>query len=294
MSRSQSAFSPGHITAFFEICDQHDNPMKKGSRGVGITLTLGATSNVRIEESDRVEISVEINGEPESAPVSVDAIDYIIENKKIKIEVSTRLDLPYGQGFAMSAAGALSASLATCKLLGLPPSKAVEAAHIAEIKNGTGLGDVAGIYAGGIELRDRPGIPPYGEVERIDISADLVLAVVGPVIVTRDVLTNKTHRDTISESGRRCIEAFSEDPTIDHLFALGMEFTEETMLASEEVLMAMTAAEQYGMTSMAMLGNSIFCTGDSEKLVEVLHSLGEVFVCQVEKQGPRIISSDHS
>ncbi|MDL2261761.1 hypothetical protein LJC08_06000, partial [Methanimicrococcus sp. OttesenSCG-928-J09] len=41
----RTAFSPGHITGFFQICG-HTNPHQKGSVGAGLVLNKGIHSTV--------------------------------------------------------------------------------------------------------------------------------------------------------------------------------------------------------------------------------------------------------
>lgn len=294
MIKTRSAFCPGHVTAFFEICDQSDDPLKRGSRGAGLNLTLGARSAVTLDEPFDRSITIRIDGVESQATTTKDSIAFLLGDRNARVEVDTALDLPVGQGFAMSAAGALSASLALCSLLDIPRQRAFEAAHIAEVKNRTGLGDIAGIYAGGAEMRIEPGMPPHGIVERMEASFPVVLAIVGAPIRTKDVLTDPAKRKKISEAGRKCVAEFAEHRTLEHMFALGMEFIEESELFSKEVLDAMVVADEHGMATMAMLGNSLFCIGDTDELMEGLKRFGHVFRCEIDQMGPRILESAHS
>ena len=102
-----------------------------------------------------------------SAPVTRLALKYLIGNNSLGITVKTRLDLPMGQGFGMSAAGSLSACHAVAKICGLSESDALRASHFAEVRLGTGLGDVISSFFGGFEIRKTPGIPPWGMIEHI-------------------------------------------------------------------------------------------------------------------------------
>lgn len=290
MSTRKAAFCPGHITAFFEICDDVEEPLGKGSRGAGLCISLGARSTVSVEESSWQEIRIRIDGHDSEAPVTRDALSYLLGERSLRVEVDTALELPPQQGFAMSAAGALSAALALCEAVGIDFRKAYEAAHIAEVKNGTGLGDVPGIYAGAMELRIKPGLPPFGQVDRIETGAELVLSVLGNPISTPGILANAEKRRVISAAGRRCVDEFSEHRTLEHLFALGMEFVEDIGLISPEVLKGIMAAEECGISSMVMLGNSIFCTGDTRELMNALKPLGHTFKCEIDHKGPRILS----
>jgi len=294
MSETRSAFCPGHVTAFFEICDQRVNPLERGSRGAGLNLTLGARSSVYVKKSADQSIKVRIDGIESRARTTRDAISFLIGSKPLRVEVNTALDLPVEQGFAMSAAGSLSASFALCTLLNIPVRMAFEAVHIAEVKNKTGLGDVAGIFAGAAEIRLEPGFPPCGVVERIEASSPIVLAVVGKPIKTKDVLTDPLKRKKISDSGKKCILEFAEHRTLEHMFALGMEFLEDSELFSKEVLNAMVVADQHGMATMAMLGNSLFGIGDTPEMAKALSPLGQVFICEIDQKGPMLLETVHS
>ena len=294
MSETRSAFCPGHVTAFFEICDEADDPLKKGSRGAGLSLSLGARSAVCVKGSPDQSIRVRIDGVESHSCTTQDAILCLIGDRRIRVEADIALDLPVEQGFAMSAAGSLSTSYALCSILGIPFQKAYEAVHIAEVKNRTGLGDIAGIYAGAAEIRLEPGLPPAGKVERIEASSPMVLAVVGKPIKTKDVLTDPVRRRKISDAGRKCVCEFAEHRTLEHMFALGMEFLEESELFTKEVLDAMVVADEHGMATMAMLGNSLFCIGDTPDIVEALKPLGQVFVCEIDQKGPRLLDEPHS
>src|SRR5512137_742081 len=66
------AFCPGHITGFFQIME-HKDPLRSGSRGAGLCVSLGATSTVMMEEGNG-EVIVTINGKEEKAPVTVAAV----------------------------------------------------------------------------------------------------------------------------------------------------------------------------------------------------------------------------
>lgn len=46
-----AAFAPGHISGFFEPIYQNQNADRSGSRGAGINISLGATSQVTVKSS---------------------------------------------------------------------------------------------------------------------------------------------------------------------------------------------------------------------------------------------------
>ncbi|MBN1676972.1 MAG: GHMP kinase [Candidatus Thermoplasmatota archaeon] len=286
----REAFCPGHVTGFFEIRRSEDL-LSMGSRGAGLCLSLGATSRVEIEESDIQQTRVRIAGSSSRGDVTREALRILIQAAPLRIDVLTKLDLPMTQGFGMSAAGALSACLAVADLLGMPRQKAFEAAHIAEIRRGSGLGDVSAIHCGGITIRKKAGLPPRGEVLRINGAPEVVLAVVGKGLRTRAILNDPVRARAINASGSEKVEELIEEPSLEKLMRLSREFALETRLASREVLEAMRSVSSCGMASMSMLGSSVFAVGDTASLRRGLSEFGDVWVCNVDTTGPRILES---
>lgn len=284
--REARAFCPGHVTGFFEICRTGDL-LSTGSRGAGLCLSLGATSKVSITESDRRTIEVTIDGKASRAPVTKEALMRLVGKKSLEIQVSTSLDLPEGQGFGMSAAGALSASIATCYILGEERRRAFEAAHAAEILKGGGLGDVSALQTGGIAVRKKPGLPPIGEVVRIEGSPEVVLCVVGRKMPTRDVLSDPARQRAINASGSKRVDELLRHLTLEKFMALSSEFAAESGLMSGKIPAAVDAASKIGMASMSMLGNSVFAIGDVSGLRRVLSGFGMTYACKVDTVGPR-------
>ena len=251
--------------------------------------TLGATSDVSVQEADEVTVNINVNGEAREADVTRSAVERMVAGRGFCVTVDTILELPEGQGFGMSAAGALSASIALGHLLGLDRQKAFEAAHYAEIKHGGGLGDVPALHRAGITIRERPGLPPTGRVERIDEEPDVILTVVGPPISTSQILNDRGSVARINSSGSDKVERLLAKPTMATLMRLSSEFAIETDLAQGRVREAMEAAEPAGRASMVMLGNSVFAIGRTQELVSTLSGFGEVRRCGVDNVGPRLL-----
>ncbi len=281
-------FCPGHITGFFEIC-RSDDILSTGSRGAGICLSLGATSKVEITGSSEQRIQAFIGGGTGCAEVTCEALRTLIGAEPLEIEVRTELDLPMRQGFGMSAAGSLSATIAVADMLSIPRQKAFEAAHTAEVRCGCGLGDVSAIYGGGITIRKKAGLPPRGEVLRIEGSPDVVLAVVGKGLHTKTVLDDQDKAAAINASGSRKVDQLVTEPSLDNLMRLSYEFASETGLASTEVQEALRAASGAGAASMSMLGNSVFAVGDTDTLSRRFSKLGSVWTCTVDTSGPKVL-----
>jgi len=283
------AFAPGHISCFFEPVYHNEDIFRTGSRGAGINLSLGTVSEIIVENSDVQNIEVYINNKPSSAPVTNMALKYLIGDNPLHVTVKTKQDLPSGQGFGMSAAGALSSTLALTKITNITMSDAMKASHYAEVKQRTGLGDVIASCFGGIEIRKSAGLPPWGLIEHISGDFDLVLCVVGKKIDTKKVLLDKSKTEKITEYGRYCTKKLLENPSIENLFSLSQVFTRKTGLADKTVIEAINSTKQYGFASMCMLGNSVFAIGKTNQLSSVLSKFGKVYVCNIDQAGARVL-----
>jgi pantoate kinase len=284
------AFAPGHISSFFEPVYIDKNFDRTGSCGAGINISLGVLSHVTVEPTLHHTVVVRINGFPSNAPVTKLALKYLLMKTPLRVTVDTILDLPISQGFGMSAAGALSASLAVANLFHIPRENAVKAAHYAEVQLRTGLGDVVGSNFGGIEIRRKAGLPPWGMQEHIPGNFDMVLCIIGKEINTHKILSDNTQLHNISYYGRYCTKKLVENPSIKQLFSLGWKFTKKIAIADKLVLKAIEAANQHGQASMCMLGNSVYATGDTNKLCSTLARFGKIFCCSVDQQGARVLT----
>ena len=283
------AFAPGHITGFFEPVYHPEDSSRCGSRGAGVSVSLGAYSEASVENSTTQSLEIFINGRKSPAPVTTLALKYLVGKNALGVTIKTRLDLPMGQGFGMSAAGALSACLAVSRLCGLSDSDALRAAHFAEVKLGTGLGDVISSFFGGFEIRKNPGLPPWGVIEHIPEKCDLVLCVIGKKINTKKVLADKKRISKIVEYGSFCTKKILEKPSVDNLFYLSELFTNKTGLGSKSVIDAINNANNFGTSSMCMLGNSLFAVGKTNDLARLLSKYGRVYITSVDSAGARMI-----
>ena len=286
---NSKAFSPGHISGFFDPVFYPNDFSRSGSRGAGVSITLGALSKVSILDSHNQNIEVFINGRRSPAPVTKLALKYLIGKNKLNIVVRTNLDLPMGQGFGMSGAGALSSCLAATKLCGLSDVDALKAAHFAEVNLKTGLGDVVSSFLGGFEIRKTPGLPPWGFTEHIPGKHDIVVCVIGPKINTKKILEDRKFISPIIEYGQFCTKKILENPSVENLFYLSNIFTKKTGLATKDILKAIDACEKHGNISMCMLGNSVFSVGKTDELSKILSNFGKVYICTVDETGARIL-----
>ncbi|MGQ9582342.1 MAG: pantoate kinase [Thermoplasmatota archaeon] len=291
-ARVASAFCPGHVTGFFRICDSPRDALRRGSMGAGVCLSLGALSRVEVRDSGRRRVTVFLNDRKEPAGTTELALRRLLGTRQLEVEARSELQLPVSQGLGMSAAGALSASIALASALRLPCTlaTAASAAHCAEVAEGTGLGDVAAQMRGGWEVRLRPGLPPHGLVDRVVApERGVVVCVTGPPIKTTGMLRDPATRRAINRAGTGCMERFLEAPTLERLFELSLRFARSTGLVSRESLelAGAVAAKGVGLASVSMIGNSVFAVGDVAAIREMMEGWGEVFVCGVDLSGAR-------
>ncbi|MDI6639201.1 MAG: pantoate kinase [Methanocellales archaeon] len=277
------AYAPSHITGFFEICE-HLDQRYMGSRGCGFTLQAGVTTEVTVAEGEG--ISVRINDVEMDAPTTRSIVRRLASGHFV--EVRTKMDVPIGCGFGASGAGALSTALALSDALSLDLSYngAAEIAHVAEIENKTGLGDVIAQTHGGMVIRKEPGAPGIGVVDRIPVGDVEINYVVLAPISTKDVLEDEGVKRQINQAGRAALKELLQRPTFQDFMRLSKRFAMETGLMSDVVADAIEAVESAGGTaSMAMLGEVIFAIGGHD----VLKGFGPVRTCKICHEGARLL-----
>lgn len=302
-----AAFCPGHVTGLFEIHDQDPDPLRRGSRGAGFSLAQGAVTYVEVAPADSMRIEVLLDGQPAEAPVSREAITGILkeavrdakiplnrdapkgERARIHVRAWTELQLPVSQGFGMSAAGALSATLALARCLRMGRSEALRAAHVADVVQRGGLGDVIGASVGGFEIRTAPGLPPFGSTRGFVGYGDAVLCVVGGKLETKSVLGDPRRRKDVNDAGGRALRDLMAAPSLPLFLEQSQRFARESGLLTDALDRAIHAASPYGRASMSMLGNSLFAFGDVPRLVDALEPFGEVRVVPVSEAGARLV-----
>lgn len=283
------AYAPGHITGFFEPFYHTSDVFRTGSRGAGVNITLGGISKISICSSKKQVFDIYVNNKKYDFKVIRTALSYLLGSTPVRIKVETRLALPLGQGFGMSAAAVLSSTLALTSVTDFSFADALRASHFAEVSLKTGLGDVLASSFGGFEIRKKPGLPPWGIIEHIPGQGDLVLCVAGPRMDTKKVLSNPIKTKKILKNGSICTDKILKSPCVESFFDLSNFFAKATGLAEGNILKAMDEAKDYGMVSMSMLGNSLFAWGETDNLCKVLSKYGRVFVCRVDPYGARVI-----
>ncbi len=280
---SFSAFAPAHISGIF-IIDIKKDPIHSGSMGAGICLEDGAVTTVHPAEKIK-KTTVNINGKVNRAATTLSAVE-LLTKKPVLVE--TTLRVPIGAGFGASAAGALSTALAVNEALSLNMTfnDLAKAAHIAEVKNRTGLGDVAGMTCGGIDIRKHAGIPPVGIIDRLPCGDEIISWGSFGEISTKSVLSDDIKKKSINKAGSLRLKELLKKPTIDNFFLQSCAFAKEIDLMSPQVRDAIEAVEAAGdLASQTLLGNGVFALNDNGALSE----FGEVKKSRISHAGAHLL-----
>jgi pantoate kinase len=277
---SARAFAPAHISGIF-IIDIKKDPIHSGSMGAGICLEDGAVTAVR----KAPETAVKINGYASDAATTLSVVNLLTPQPVL---IDTTVSIPISAGFGSSAAGALSTALAVNEALclNLTYNEIASAAHRAELTNRTGLGDVAGMICGGIDIRKHAGIPPIGSSDRIPCRNEIISWVSFGGISTRTVISDEMKKKSINKSGRFRLRELIKKPTIDNFFRQSLAFAKVIDLMSPQVRDAIEAVEAAGgLASQAMLGDAVFAINDNG----VLTDFGDVGKSRISHAGAHLL-----
>ncbi len=180
----------GHITLLFTVEKDGRLLRNQGSRGAGFNVEHGVRASVleikkaNVEEQiglsagssldekvnvkfGDVEVTVlDMDGKEmtDSSSIYFDLVDELrhakLLGKNDSYSIEVNLDLPTSQGFGMSAAGLIAVAYAFRELTGKGlAGQYLRLCHRIERIHGSGLGDVLGISAGGVEIRLQAGAP---------------------------------------------------------------------------------------------------------------------------------------
>ena len=292
------AFSPGHITGFFEIpSNTDDHFMNRGSRGAGFSIDRGITTSVQIYESVRPSSQISLNG---IRVLDADVSMWVLEkysklaNRPYFAKVDHEVGTPVGFGLGSSGAAALSLSYALNKALGLGLSKprAAQIAHQADIYCKTGLGTVIAEYVGGFEMRTGAGAPGVGQITTMDLRDHVAVVLCLSPISTKAFLTNRI--DEINGLGGKMLEKLSATRNVEDFLKMSREFAETIGLTEgicREPLDALRARGIDG--SVALFGETVFTLVSRNRSKEALDALkgfgGTAFTCRINSGGARVL-----
>ena len=257
------AFAPGNISGAFKII-YHEDTAKMHSLGTGFTIKEGVVGTVFRDSLT----TVLFNEEKIHFPTVV-AVLRKLTSQPMRIEITS--PLPLGCGFGLSGASALVAAYAVNALLGLGKSESELAmiAHIAEVENRTGLGDVCAQYHGGCLVKLREGHPL--DARQLPVQALPIFYKYFSPIRTSDVLENVEQRARINnaaDEALRRLEIFTKSDTVDFSDYVGVAKAfaiNSGLLTDTNVQRVIKEIEtNRGVASMIMLGNAVFGTHSFE------------------------------
>lgn len=288
VERRSAAFAPGHVTGAFAPGTSARDPRARGSVGIGLVLEAGVRAEARWRPSRRPRVSI-VADAPHPLGISHDVAARLLARRPGELTVRLSHQLPIGQGFGMSAAGALSTALAVAPLVGASRSRAIATAHLADLFGGGGLGGVAAILGGGLERRLAAGIPPFGRVVRRTVTDPVLVAVVGEPIPSPRVLTDPRALARIA-AAYGAIGLGGGAPTMERFWTESERFSDRVDLAPRPVRDAVRAVRRRGgRAAQAMFGRSFFATLPSgPRRSELLGWLEGRGIRAVELRVPRV------
>jgi pantoate kinase len=294
------AFSPGHITGFFEV--PHDiscfDFLHRGSKGAGFSIDKGITTTAYLYDSAKPDYQISINGiKSHNAEVSKWVIEEYLKfaDRPYFISIHQDVEIPIGFGLGSSGAAALSLSYALNQVLntGLDRTQAAQIAHHAEIACNTGLGTVIAEFAGGFELRTSAGAPGVGSVSKINLDKNYkaVVLCLAPIL-TKSFLTNRINE--INGLGGIMLSKLSSSRSIDDFLKMSHRFAEMLSLTEGSCKGPIAALKKRGIeSSIALFGQTVFTVVSEEKAAEAACALREfghtLIVCSIDMVGARTL-----
>ena len=252
------AWAPGHVTGIFSPQPNGIDPRARGSIGAGLVLAAGVVADVRWNPTGPPRLRLTGNGST-SFPISREVVRRLWLSRDGTLTVRLHHDLPVGQGFGMSAAGALSTALGVALVLGVPRSRAVQTAHLADLYGGGGLGGVAAILGGGLEVRRRPGIPPYGTVIHRPLSKVIFVGVTGDPLPSPALLRSERFLDRVRSAAAPGLDRMLRNPRWNVFLQESERFTDRLRIFPPRLGRLMEALRSSRCPcAQAMFGRSFF------------------------------------
>jgi pantoate kinase len=266
-----AAFAPGHLTGLFSPSVAARDPRARGSLGAGLVLPLGVRATARWTPGGRSRFSVASDlGAP--LPISEEVARRLLAGESGSLELFLAHELPVGAGFGMSAAGAVATSLAAGQVLARSRQNSLEVAHLADLYGGGGLGGVAAILGGGLELRTRAGLPPRGRVVHRPFPLPVWVAAVGRPLASRPLLRSEEFLERARRASEAGLSRLTAAPSPAGFLEESERFTDSVRLASPALRRLIRKLRGTGArTAQAMLGRSLFSVAPTPSVRRALH-----------------------
>ena len=293
-----TAFCPAHITGFFKAELNKEESKQLGSLGAGFSIQKGVKTTVTIRNKTKHDISnftIKVNGF-ESGDMRVSEVVLSKFSTKGKfVDIIHEIDVPVGYGFGCSAAVALSLSIALNDALKSKLSKieVAQIAHDVEIECKTGLGDVLASYHGGFEIRDKPGAPGIGHVQKITLDKISIIMICFSPISTSKFIKEKLSQ--INGLGGKMVNELLESKNYEHFQEMSLEFAKYVNVMTPRMQKVVNQLSKNNIKcGIALFGETIFSMVPKEKENNVLEILekfsdGIIIKSKLDDTGARIL-----
>lgn len=253
-----SAFAPAHVTGIFRPALDVRDPRGRGSTGAGVVLELGVRA-VAEYQPGRSRTTRVVGDAPAPLPISEEVARRLRPPTPGPLSVRLTHELPIGQGFGMSAAGATATALAVGALSGKSRAESLQVAHLSDLFGGGGLGGVAAIVGGGgLEFRTRGGLPPFGRVRHLPLAGSLFLGLLGRPLPSPRLLRDPGLLERV-DAASDGLDRLLTRPGTERFFELSELFTDRMGLAPPSLVRVMRAIRRRGAwAAQAMFGRAFF------------------------------------
>jgi pantoate kinase len=297
---TSTAFSPGHVTGIFAPAEQvHTDILSMGSIGAGFSISKGITTTAETFVAKTKGYSISIGGvQVRKPPVSSYVAEYYLTliDKPIFLRISHISEIPIGFGLGSSGAAALSLSYALNESLsvGLSKVEAAQVAHCADITCKTGLGTVVALYAGGYEIRLKPGAPGKALTLRKELDDYIATILCISPLSTKTMLSNQLLNTADKCCSREMINRLKSMDDINGFLDSSFSFANAMGLTSGNCKGPIRALKSQGFKcSIALFGETVFTITRSERAKEVRSCLskfgGTIIEAGIDSTGARMI-----
>jgi pantoate kinase len=304
-----TAFSPGHITGFFEKPNNNNNNNNNkntdllfhGSKGAGFSFKKGVTTTIELYKSKNKGYQIFLNDSlSNEQEVSKWVVHYYLDkfdSPSYFINIKHSIDIPIGYGLGTSGAAALSLSYALNKALdiGLLKEQAAQIAHIAEIQCKTGLGTVIAEFYGGLEIRTSFGAPGIGKVTKIELNNYKAIILCINPISTKQILDN--YSNNANTLGNKMVEQLLLSKDVNSFLSMAHKFADFLGLTKGSCKKPIQKLNRLGIEcSIALFGQTIFTMVEDKEVSTVTSILkefpGTLIVSDIDNKGALIINYD--
>ena len=295
-----TAFCPAHITGFFKAELDNKDSKQLGSLGAGFSIQKGVKTTVTVRKKTKHDISnftIKVNGfESGDMRVSEVVLSKFSTEEKF-VDVIHEINVPVGYGFGSSAAVALSLSIALNDALECKLSKieVAQIAHDVEIECKTGLGDVLASYHGGFEIRDKPGAPGIGHVQKINLNKiSIIMICFSPISTSKFI---KERLSQINGLGGKMVNELLESKNYEHFQEMSLEFAKYVNIMTPRMQKVVDELSSNNIKcGIALFGETIFSMIPKEKESNVLKILekfsdGIIIKSKLDDVGARILNN---